>query len=123
MVGYSVALTPAEGKDVVPHAGGKLAKDLTLPLRGAHGWTTNRRRSTVARVSARPTPGVGADSNPWLAAPSSIRRCNSCATARHRPPTTAERGAHRRAERSRALRMGGADPRTPALRDLRASSR
>jgi hypothetical protein len=42
VVGYSVALTPAEGREVVPHAGGTLAKDLTLPrLRSDGGWSAN----------------------------------------------------------------------------------
>ena len=40
VVGYSVALAPAAGRDPVWHAGGKVAKDLTLPrLRSDGGWT------------------------------------------------------------------------------------
>ncbi len=40
VVGYSVALAPAPGRDPVWHAGGKVAKDLTLPrLRSDGGWT------------------------------------------------------------------------------------
>ena len=67
--GYSVALTPAEGKELVAHAGGKLAKDLTLPrLRGAHGWTdgsesgsfgVNLYCSVVAEVTCACLPVLG----------------------------------------------------------------
>ena len=40
VVGYSVALAPAAGREPVWHAGGKVAKDLTLPrLRSDGGWT------------------------------------------------------------------------------------
>ena len=40
VVGYSVALPPSAGRDPVWHAGGKVAKDLTLPrLRSDGGWT------------------------------------------------------------------------------------
>ena len=48
VVGYSVALRPAQkGREAVWHAGGKLAKDLTLPaLR--RGWTPGSERSSEA---------------------------------------------------------------------------
>jgi len=40
VVGYSVALPPAVGREPVWHAGGTVAKDLTLPrLRSDGGWT------------------------------------------------------------------------------------
>ncbi len=73
VVGYSVALTPADGRDVVPHAGGKLAKDLTLPrLRGAHGWTAEDPGAIDEwrRAFDGQEPGTGAESNPWLHRPS-----------------------------------------------------
>ena len=73
VVGYSVALTPAEGKDIVPHSGGRLAKDLTLPrLRAAHGWTAADPEAVGEwrRAFDGEPPGVGAESNPWLALPS-----------------------------------------------------
>jgi hypothetical protein len=73
VIGYSVALTPAEGKEVVPHAGGRLAKDLTLPrLRGACGWTADNPGAVDEwrRAFTGAPAGVGAESNPWLALPS-----------------------------------------------------
>ncbi len=43
VVGYSVAIGPPEGKEAVWHAGGKVAKDLTLPrLRSDGGWSANQ---------------------------------------------------------------------------------
>jgi hypothetical protein len=73
VVGYSVALAPSEGREVVRHAGGTLAKDLTLPrLRGAHGWTAADPAAIDEwrRVFEGREPGVGAESNPWVALPS-----------------------------------------------------
>ena len=69
VVGYSVALTPADGKPVVAHAGGKLAKDLTLPrLRGAHGWTAQDPEAIDEwqRAFHGREPSVGPESNPGL---------------------------------------------------------
>jgi hypothetical protein len=69
VVGYSVALTPADGKPVVPHAGGTLAKDLTLPrLRGANGWTADDPEAIGEwrRAFDGQPPGLGAESNPWV---------------------------------------------------------
>jgi hypothetical protein len=62
------ALAPAEGGPVVPHAGGRLAKDLTLPrLREAHGWTAEDPDAIDEwrRAFGGHEPGTGRESNPW----------------------------------------------------------
>ena len=69
VVGYSVALTPAEGKPLVPHAGGRLAKDLTLPrLRGAHGWSAEDRDAIQEwrRAFDGQEPSAEPESNSWV---------------------------------------------------------
>jgi hypothetical protein len=69
VVGYSVALAPADGQQAVPHSGGKLAKDLTLPrLRGAHGWTADEPDAIEEwrRAFHGEDPGTGPESNPWV---------------------------------------------------------
>ena len=66
VVGYSVALAPAAGREPVWHAGGKVAKDLTLPrLRSDGGWTAAGSRgdrgvaARVPRRAAGPAAGAG----------------------------------------------------------------
>ena len=69
VVGYSVALRPSEGKPLVPHAGGRLAKDLTLPrLRGAHGWTAQDSEAIQEwrRAFDGQEPGAEPESNSWV---------------------------------------------------------
>ena len=69
VVGYSVALTPAEGKPIVPHAGGKLAKDLTLPrLRATHEWRADDPDAIGEWQRARDglESSNGPESDPWL---------------------------------------------------------
>ena len=127
VVGYSVALTPADGRDVVPHAGGKLAKDLTLPrLQGAHGWTADEPEAIDEwrRAFHGQEPGSAAETNPWLAAPSwdealqQLRELRD--NARHLP--VAERGAWAHtAAHSAAVLYGWAElagEHAPALRDV-----
>ena len=71
VVGYSVAHAPADGKPVVPHSGGKLAKDLTLPrLRGTHGWAAEPDAIEEWRRAVHgQDPGVGPEGNPWVKTP------------------------------------------------------
>jgi Relaxase/Mobilisation nuclease domain len=127
VVGYSVALTPAAGQDVVPHSGGKLAKDLTLPrLRGAHGWTADEPDAIDEwrRAFHGQPPGAGAESNLWVQKPSwdealeQLRELR--ATARHLPP--GERGAWAQtAAHGAAVLYGSAElagEHAPALRQL-----
>jgi hypothetical protein len=127
VIGYSVALTPAEGKDLVAHAGGKLAKDLTLPrLRGAHGWTAEDPEAIDEwrRAFHGQDPGAGAESNPWLAAPSwdqalaQLRELRD--SARHLPTDEKGAWAHTAAQ-SAAVLYGWAElagEHAPALRQL-----
>lgn len=73
MVGYSVALAPADGQQAVAHSGGRLAKDLTLPrLRGTHGWTADEPDAIEEwrRAFHGQDPRGGPESNPWLQKPS-----------------------------------------------------
>ena len=122
VIGYSVALTPADGKPVVPHAGGRLAKDLTLPrLRGSPrvDGRGSRRDLGVApcvrRPGARhrrggqpvgpgPVLGGGARAaprtSPGRAAAARVRRCRV--------------GAHGGADRRSDVRVGGARRRARA---------
>jgi hypothetical protein len=67
VVGYSVALAPTPGRDPVWHAGGKVAKDLTLPrLRSDGGWTAQDaeaieewQRAFHGQPAARPPAPAG----------------------------------------------------------------
>jgi hypothetical protein len=127
VVGYSVALTPAEGREVVPHAGGTLAKDLTLPrLRGANGWTAHDpgaidewRRAFEGRE-----PGVGSESNPWLALPSwedALAELRALRDAAGRLPAGEQASSAQAAGLTSALMYGWAElagEHAPVLRDL-----
>ena len=99
VVGYSVALTPADGKRVVPHSGGKLAKDLTLPrLRGTHGWTADEPDAIEEwrRAFHGEPAGAGAESNPWVQKPSwdeALRQLRELRDTRQRPSARG-RAAH-----------------------------
>ena len=116
VVGYSVALTPADGKQVVAHAGGKLAKDLTLPrLRATHGWTAQDPDAIDEwqRAFHGREPGVGPESNPWLESRLLGAGVGGAAGAARRSQQpvgggAGSVGADRRADRGGAVRVGGA---------------
>ncbi|MDO4039322.1 relaxase/mobilization nuclease domain-containing protein [Clavibacter michiganensis] len=68
VAGYSVALRPEKGQQVVWHGGGRLARDLTLPeLR--KGWPDHPERATEAAAEWRATA-----KNPWQYKPVSPGR-------------------------------------------------
>jgi Relaxase/Mobilisation nuclease domain len=73
VIGYSVGLAPAGGQLAVPHSGGRLAKDLTLPrLRAGHGWIAEEPDAIGEwrRAFHGQDPGTGPESNPWVGRPS-----------------------------------------------------
>ena len=127
VVGYSVALTPADGQDVVPHSGGKLAKDLTLPrLRGTHGWTADEPAAIEEwrRAFHGEPAGVGVESNPWVQKPSweeALRQLRELRdSARDLPPEARGAWAHTAAQGAAVL-YGWAElagEHAPALRGL-----
>jgi hypothetical protein len=127
VVGYSVALTPAKGKDVVPRAGGKLGKDLTLPrLRGTHGWRAEDPEAIDEwrRAFRRQNAGVGAESNPWVGAPSwdeALQQLRALRdSAKHLPTDDRGAWAHTAAQ-SAAVLYGWAElagEHAPALREI-----
>ena len=94
VVGYSVALAPAAGRDPVWHAGGTVAKDLTLPrLRSDGGWTAQDPEAIEE----------------WQRAFHG-RPAGTAAGARGRSRRAAGRGGAPRRARRRGARPGGGRP-------------